>query len=93
MKKISGLKLNFTNNGESVNFEKGKSLLPHRTEYIKKKLDVLDFTGLDDIFFEDPVPDHNNESTLKQAYIEGQLMNRYIELLKEGDTRRGGQDG
>ena len=82
MKKVSGLKLNFSDDGKTIKFKKGKSLLPHRTAYIKNKLDARDFIGLDKIFFEDPVPNHNNESTLEQAYFEGQLMSRYIELLK-----------
>ena len=94
MKSTTGLKLNFSDKGK-VSFTKGKSTLPHRTEYIEQQLNKKDLTGLDKIFFEDPVPGYNNESTLEQAQKEGELMTRYIKICKEESvgTRGEGDNG
>ena len=83
---MSGLKLKFSKDGK-VTFKKGNSTLPHRTDYIRKKLDDKDFKDLDKIFFEKAVPHHNNESTLEQSYLEGELMTEYIKLLNSGEPK------
>lgn len=84
---FTGIKLNFSDDGECVEIVRGKEILPHRIDLIEERLDKGQIDGLDEMFFNYSLENCRNASTKADVEKENLLIQRFFEILhNDGGT-------
>ena len=83
-KKFTGIKLNFSEDGECVKIIRGREVLPHRVDLIKQKLSNCDLSGIENMFFNFTLKGCRTASTAKHIKIENALVEQYFNLIETG---------
>lgn len=81
MAAFTGLRLNFgKNEDDEPKIIFGEAILPHRVDIIEARLDRLELSGLDEMFFNYKVPNCKNETPSTYRLRENQAFEKYLRI-------------
>jgi hypothetical protein len=83
--KVSGLKLNFEEDGEIV-VEKGKKQLPHRIDLIEAAYEEGDYNKVAGMLFNYTLRNCRHATDIKQSTREVAIAEKIIKWLEEKET-------